>query len=123
MFKSRVYNKDVIANGIQPGWKDTLKLSIRNQSNKTLVYSIKFSEVYNDFNPTSEFVYRVKRDGITIIGETPSPTSDAYILQSVLIPANTTYEYEIEYEFIETGYLQNYQMGKNFRARIVVEAN
>ena len=43
------------------------------------------------------------------------------ILKEVLIPAHTTYVYTIDYHFIETGHLQNYQLENKFNARIAVE--
>ena len=49
--------------------------------------------------------------------------SDAYFAEHLLIPGNTSYEYVIDYEFIETNKVQNYQLGKTFKAKIEVEAN
>ena len=68
-------------------------------------------------------VYSVRRDGVLVKGEQPCPTSESYIVQTLLIPAHTSYTYEITYHFIETGMNQNYQQGKNFKATIAVETN
>ena len=111
------------APGILPGWTQTQKLVINNRSDVTLPYSIKFKDVINQFNPTSELVYSVRRDGVLVKGEQPCPTSESYIVQTLLIPAHTSYTYEITYHFIETGMNQNYQQGKNFKATIAVETN
>ena len=51
------------------------------------------------------------------------PTSDEYIVRTLLIPAYTTYDYDIVYRFIDTGVPQDNQRGKNFKAKITVEAN
>ena len=115
------YNRDVVAKGIQPGWSDTQKLTVENKSKKSLIYSLKFTDVVNEFNPNSELTYTVKRDGIVVVPTTASPLTDTYILKEVLIPAHTTYVYAIDYHFIETGHLQNYQLENKFNARIVVE--
>ena len=115
------YNREVVAKGIQPGWSDTQKLTVENKSKKSLIYSLKFTDVVNEFNPNSELTYTVKRDGIVVVPTTASPLTDTYILKEVLIPAHTTYVYAIDYHFIETGHLQNYQLENKFNARIVVE--
>ena len=115
------YNRDVVAKGIQPGWSDTQKLTVENKSKKSLIYSLKFTDVVNEFNPNSELTYTVKRDGIVVVPTTASPLTDTYILKEVLIPAHTTYVYTIDYHFIETGHLQNYQLENKFNARIAVE--
>jgi len=117
------HKQDVIAKSIEPNWRGTQKLTINNTSFRTLPYSIKFTNVFNEFNPASEFVYKVRRNGIVVKEETVVPTKDDYIVKSLLIPAYTTYEYEIEYHFIDTGKNQDNQMGKKFNAKIEVEAN
>ena len=62
-------------------------------------------------NPTSGFysLYNV-------------PYDDSNILDKVIIPAGATWRYEIRYRFVETGQIQNQQMGKKFTAKIEVEA-
>ena len=94
-----------------------------NTSNQTFVYSMKFTNVVNTFNPLSEFVYSVKRNGVVVKQEEALPTTDSYIVEHLLIPGNTSYEYEIDYRFVETYQVQNYQLGKTFKAKVEVEAN
>ena len=115
--------QSLVAENITPGWTGSQSLQINNQSNMTLSYSIRFTNVTNDFNPTNEFVYSVRKDGVSVVNETPCPTNDSYIVYNVIIPAHTSYTYELSYHFIETGVNQNNQMGKTFKAAIEVQTN
>ena len=92
-------------------------------SDKTILYSIKLLNVTNTFNPTSEFVYSIYRNNIMIKNETATPVTEDYIMKDLIIPANTSYSYEIRYKFIDTGVEQNNQMGKTFKATVSVEAD
>ena len=80
-------------------------------------------EVINQFEPKSEFVYNVKRNGIIVIPDTEAPSADGYIIKDLMIPANTTLEYTFTYHFVETGVNQDNQKGKTFSSKIIVEAN
>ena len=98
-----------------------MKFDLNNKSNTPIMYNIKLTNVTNTFNPNSDFVYSLRRDGTSITNRVPAPVSDSYIVQKVLIPANTTYNYELDYEFLETGVLQNSNQGKTFSAKIEIE--
>jgi len=43
-------------------------------------------------------------------------------MKNILIPAGMTYNYELDYEFLETNTLQNSNQGKSFNAKIEIEA-
>ena len=117
------YNKPINAEDIIPGWTDKQILTVNNKSDKSIVYSIKLLNVTNTFNPTSEFVYSIYRNNIMIKNETATPVTEDYIMKDLIIPANTSYSYEIGYKFIDTGVEQNNQMGKTFKATVTVEAD
>ena len=58
-----------------------------------------------------------------IKNETETPVTEDYIMKDLIIPANTSYTYEIRYKLIDTGVEQNNQMGKTFKATVSVEAD
>ena len=116
------YLQGIDAPFVTPDWSGSQLFSVNNTSDYTLAFNIKFKNVYNDFNPTSEFVYSLSQNGTILVNETPAPTEDGYLIQNVVIPPHTTYEYRLTYHFVETGQIQDNQQGKRFTADLEVEA-
>ena len=117
------YLNGINAQNVTPNWSGTQEFTVNNTSNYSIAFNIKFKNVYNEFNPASEFVYSLLQDGILKIAETASPTSDGYLLQNIIIPPHTTYRYKLTYRFVDTGENQDYQQGKRFTADLEVELN
>jgi len=116
------YLNSISVSGISPNWKGNQQFTVNNYSDQTLSFNIKLTNVKNTFNPTSDFVYSLRRDGVLIKYHEVAPVSDTIILEKVMIPGHMTYKYDLEYEFLETGVNQNYNQGKTFGAKIEVEA-
>ena len=116
------YLQGIDVNNVTPNWSGNQLFSVNNTSDYTLAFNIRFKNVYNDFDPTSEFVYSLIQNGTTIINETPAPTEDGYLIQNVVIPPHTVYSYTLTYHFIDTGDVQDYQQNKRFTADLQVEA-
>ena len=123
LFRSYVsYLNGINVSNISPNWKDSQKFYVNNNTDKTLVFNIKLTKVNNTFNPTSDLVYSLKRDGLRLYDKVNTPTTDTYIMKNIIIPGKTTYNYELEYEFIETGANQDYNKDKSFNAKVEIEA-
>ena len=114
------YVKAVEALGIEPGWTDTQKFTIENQSNETLIFNINWKDVTNTFTMPGGFTYTIKRDGL-VEGTYDAPKTDSKIVERIIIPAKTTYSYEIIYNFNNLDQNQDEDQGKQFSAKIVAE--
>ncbi len=114
------YVKAVEALDIEPGWSDTQKFTIENQSNETLIFNINWKDVHNTFTMPGGFTYTLKRDGI-VEGTYDAPKTDSKLVERIIIPAKTTYSYEIIYNFNNLDQNQNEDQGKQFSAKIVAE--
>ncbi len=114
------YTKSVVATNIGLGWHDIQTFTVENKSNETVVFDINWTNIKNEFTHEGSFTYSVKRNGILEKDSTPAPKTNSAMLSRVVIPANTTYYYEIEYKFNNLPIPQDEDAGKSFSARLEV---
>jgi hypothetical protein len=117
------YIKSVNAVNVEPGWSATQNFIVSNQSDEAITFNVKWTNVYNDFDIKDSFVYAIKRNSIY---ETSSlgvvaPSKDSYLMKDIIIPPNTSYSYEIIYNYKNLDSNQNVDQGKTFTAKIEVE--
>ncbi len=85
-----------------------------------MMFNIDWKGVLNTFEKGNELVYTLKRDGIAL-GTYSAPTSDTSLIGKVVIPANTTYTYELEFHFVNLDVNQDYNRGKTFSAGFKID--
>lgn len=116
------YRKEVIGIDVAPGWQDTLRFSVENKSDKTMIFDIDWVNVKNEFSVANTITYSIWKDGILLNNNLPVPKTNGKLLQGILIPANTTYVYEIEYKFNDLPDVdQTMDLGKTFKAQLEVK--
>jgi hypothetical protein len=117
------YVKSVAALDVEPGWSATQNFIVSNQSSKAITFNIKWTDVYNGFDIKDSLVYTIKRNNIyeTSSSGITAPTENSYMLNNIVIPANTSYNYEITYNYKNLDINQNADQGKTFTAKIEVE--
>ncbi len=116
------YNKSVHATSIHPGWNDAQTFTVENQSNRTITFNLNWINITNEFTIDRTFTYSIKRDGFLQKESIPAPRSSSTMLSRIVIPANTTYYYEIEYSYNDLPDVdQNMEQGRTFGAQIAAE--
>ena len=116
------YKKDVTALNVAPGWKDILRFTVENQSNKTMVFDIEWVDVLNEFHVDKTLTYSLFKDGMLKSQDIPVPKANTKLLEGIVIPANQTYLYEIEYHFNDLPDVdQTMDLGKSFTAKLEVK--
>lgn len=119
------YSQSALAENMVPGTTITQKFSVQNQSDATLVFNLDWKDVYNEITVLEGLKYQVKRqtlgsDAVSVSEQISIPNSDANMLSKIVIPANTTYLYEIDYTFFDLPDKdQTMDQNKTFRASIV----
>ena len=108
------------ANNIYPDWKGTHEFTIRNTSNRTVVYNVKLINVTNTFT-SNNLVYSLVKDGQTLVSSTPTVKSDATIANNIVIAPGETATFQINYEFLEIGSAQDYDQGKTYKSTVEIE--
>lgn len=121
------YTQSAIMENMIPSSTITQTFSVENQSDATLVYDLNWKDVYNELTILEGLTYQVKRqtlgsDAISV-GELISiPNSDSNMLSKIVIPAHTTYLYEINYTFHDLADKdQTLDQNKTFKAKIMAE--
>jgi len=112
--------KVINAQNILPGWTGSHSMKISNNSGYSMMFNIKWTNVMNNFEKDNELVYTLKRDGI-VLGTYSAPKINENLLMKVLIPRETSYTYELEFEFKNLDSKQDYNQGKTFAAGFNVE--
>lgn len=95
------YVQAVNIDNMVPNTTATQSFTVENQSNHTLRFNLNWMDVQNELVVQKGLTYTVKLDGITKINKEPVPntTLKADLLKEIIIPAKTTYHYEIDYTF------------------------
>ena len=107
---------------IRPGWKDVIEFKIKNNTSSNSYFQIDWVDVLNNITEVNNITYRISKDNMLVFDETRAPYESTPILSKVLIPANTTYTYRVEFEFKETWVDQSEDQNKMFMATIKVAA-
>lgn len=121
------YTQSAIMENMMPGATITQTFSVENQSNTSLVFNLNWTEVFNELEVSEGLTYQVKRqtlgsDALSVGKQISIPKSDTNMLSRIVIPANTTYLYEIDYTFHDLPDKdQTMDQNKTFRASIVAE--
>lgn len=104
------------------GARATQTFTVKNESNRTIVFNLNWINVNNEFNVKEGLTYLIRRDGNTITGEVPTPSGDGNLLNKIVIPAGTTYSYEVDYTFHNLPEKdQTMDLNKTFTAQIIAE--
>ena len=116
---------EIVAENIQPGWKENKTITVKNTGTLDAYYSIVWASLTNEIN-SNELV--ISGSCETNIDECPdillTPVYDDEIAIGVAISPGEEQTYYLSFEFIETGSAQNYNQGKNFNGVLnIVEAN
>lgn len=116
------YTKDVNITGMLPDTTVTQTFTVENQSNRTLTYNLNWINVINELSVLEGFTYQIKKDGRIVSEQIPAPTSSTKMVENIIIPANTTYIYEIDYTFHNLVDIdQTVDQNKTFSAQIQAE--
>lgn len=122
------YAQPAIMENMIPGTTITQTFSVENQSDATLVFDLNWQDVFNEITVREGLTYQVKRkvlgsNALSLDSQTPIPESgDSTMLSKIIIPANTTYLYEIDYTFHDLPTEdQTMDQNKTFKATIVAE--
>lgn len=116
------YLQDVDVNNMFPNTTVTQSFTVENQSNHTLQFNLNWQNVSNEFTVREGFTYSVKVDGIVKLKSIPTPNINSNLLKEIIIPAKTTYKYEIDYTFLDLPDVdQTMDQGKTFKAQIKAE--
>ena len=93
---------------------------VKKMKSKYKKFNINWKDVTNTFTMPGGFTYTIKRDGL-VEGTYDAPKTDSKIVERIIIPAKTTYSYEIIYNFNNLDQNQDEDQGKQFSAKIVAE--
>lgn len=117
------YTKGVEIEGMLPDTSESQTFTVENQSNRTLFFTLNFENVVNDFTVPEGFTYQVIQDNINKTEEIKAPTKDGMVLENIImIPAHTTYNYEIVYTFHNLPDVnQTADQNKTFSAKIIAK--
>lgn len=116
------YLQDVDVDNMLPNTIVTQSFTVENQSNHTLRFNLNWQNVSNEFTIREGFTYTVKVDGIVKLKSIPTPNINSNLLKEIIIPAKTTYNYEIDYTFLDLPDVdQTIDQGKTFKAQIKAE--
>ena len=108
------------ATNIWPGWTGIHEFTIKNNSDKAVVYNINLINVTNTFT-SDNFVYTLVKDGKTLITKTPALKSDGKVIENLVIAPGETAVFQMNYEFVEIGKPQDYDQGKNYKGTIEIQ--
>lgn len=104
------------------GSKAIQTFTVKNESNRTIVFNLNWINVNNEITKKDGLTYLVRRDGTAITEEVPTPSGSRSLLNKIVIPANTTYYYEIDYTFHNLpDEDQTMDLNKTFTAQIIAE--
>ncbi len=117
------YIRGVNIDNMVPNSSASQIFTVENQSNKTLFFTLNFENVENNFTVPEGFTYQVKRDNIIQIEEQIAPKKDGKVLKNeIMIPAHTTYSYEIIYTFHDLPNInQTADQNKTFSTKIIAK--
>lgn len=116
------YTKGVNIDNMLPDTTVTQTFTVENQSKKTLVFSLNWINVTNEFVVPEGFTYQIKKDGFVVSDLIPAPKNESNLVENVIIPAETTYSYEIDYTFHNlVDKDQTADQNKTFSAQIIAE--
>lgn len=116
------YVQSVMVENMLPGTTETQIFTVENQSNHSLVFNLNWINVVNEISVREGFTYQIKRDGIISSDSIPVPNEDSTMLSKIVIPAKTTYQYEIDYTFHDLEDIdQSQDQNKTFSAQIKAE--
>ena len=114
------FTKPVKAYNIIPGWTGTHEFTVKNNSNKTVVYNVNLTNITNTFT-SNNFVYSLVKDGEVLVNETPAVKKNSTIANNIVIAPGQTATFQINYKFKEIGEPQNYDQGQNYSATVAIE--
>lgn len=116
------YTQSATMENMVPGTTMTQTFSVENQSNQSLTFNLNWVNVVNEISVRKGFTYQIKRDGIISSDSIPVPNEDSTMLNKIVIPAKTTYQYEIDYTFHDLEDIdQSQDQNKTFSAQIKAE--
>jgi len=114
------YYRKLVAANILPGFEGTQSFSVKNNSSKTVAYTINLKDVANSF-VSNDLQYSIVKDGTkTIKGWTSVPRSSGPISSKIIIGPGETAYFDINYRFVETHQNQDADMGKSFVAGVEI---
>ena len=114
------FTKPMTAHNITPGWTGIHEFTIKNNSNRTVVYNVNMIKVVNTFT-SNNFVYSLVKDGQTLVNQVPALKSDSTIANNLVIAPGETATFQINYKFVEIGEPQDYDRGQNYSATIEIQ--
>ena len=121
-------NSEIIANNIEPGWKETKTFKIENQSNKDFEYNIIIEDLINTFETSGNLQYKItSTNGYDMVDYKDIPKSeeikDEIISEVITIKPNEVQEYRVEFIYKKVEEDQSMDMGKIFSGVLVIEEN
>ena len=114
------FTKPMNAKNIIPGWTGSHEFTIKNNSNKTVVYNINLIKVTNTFT-SNNFVYSLVKDGQTLVNETTALKKDGSIAKNIVIAPGETASFQINYEFKYLEENQDYDKGQNYSGTVEIQ--
>ena len=117
----KVVNDKLELNKLNSGDTVTKTFTVKNLSKETQSYDLKLSDVVSTYG--DNLTYSLTKNGSEVISNETMPSSDATILESQIISANTTDEYEMTIKFDNTTAALDYMIAAendNFNANISI---
>lgn len=98
-----------------------IKFSVENYSNDTIYYDINWANIVNTFESQNFWFKVLSTNGGYSTEYKVAPFSSGVLASHIAIPADTKQEYTISFTLHGTGGEQNYDQGKVFQGRVLVE--
>lgn len=117
---SNLYPDDHKDNNLTTSVPD-INFTVENTTDKELFYNLEWIEVENTFTSSNFWVKFTSNNGGYNKDWATAPTLSNRIVSNVVIPPKTTQEYSISFTLHGTGSEQNYDQGKTFKGKIMVE--
>lgn len=98
-----------------------LLMSVENYSNDTLYYDLKWTNIVNTFTSQNFWFKVASTNGGYTQDYKTAPFTNSNIATRIAIPSHTIQEYTISFTLHGTGEEQNYDQGRMFKGRVIVE--
>lgn len=114
---------ELSSNLLVPGWTGKKTFKLINNNSIPIKYSIKWIKVKNTYTPTNNLYFGLTRNKEVLKDITSSrvPNTDGYLIENLTLPANTTYEHELDFLFKQTNINQDMDKSKVFEALLQIE--
>jgi len=112
---------NLLLSNIQSGNSTSLRVHIKNETDRVIRYQISFEDVQNDLNLPNEIVYTFSKDsGQVEIQSGVFPTKDITLLEGDEVEPNEDVDYILT---VRVRNLDASDFGKNIQARIKIIEN